>query len=375
MDPKPLTVLHVGPLYNNHLARWAANTLALGCRVVVAGHEKPGRVPVQLAGLADHVEVAPADVGDEGEIEWLGDVIRRVEPDLIQAHWLPRWGYLATRAAATVPVIVTALGSDVYLAAGEHRRRADEATRAASRVICRSRHMRREFLSRGVPAERIADLDLGIDLERFRPASDPERTQLRRELQLPDGPLIFSMRAGTELYNLDVVLDAFESVRAQVPDAALVLVHGDAPLADQVRARLGKSGLFDVGHVPYVEMPSYFRAATIGVSLPRSDGSPSSVWEALAAGLPMVVSDLPQIRERVEQSGAVRLVPLRRDAVAAAMIGLLADHQERERMGAAGRDWAVAHVDVREQIELLGGLYTAIGSEAAAGSAPAVSSR
>ena len=107
-------------------------------------------------------------------------------------------------------------------------------------------------------------------------------------------------------------------------------------------------------------MSKYVMAATAGVSIPRSDGSPSSVWEALAGGLPMVVSDLPQIREKVQRSGAVRLVPPRRDAVAAALRDLLENPALQRRMARAARAWAVANIRDREQIARLGRVYAAI---------------
>ena len=160
------------------------------------------------------------------------------------------------------------------------------------------------------------------------------------------------------------LLDAFRVLRRRLPNATLVLVHGDAPLSRPVRTLLhelgGSPGFRVVGHVKHAEMSKYVMAATAGVSIPRSDGSPSSVWEALAGGLPMVASDLPQIREKVQRSGAVRLVPPRRDAVAAALRDLLENPALQGRMARAARAWAVANIRDREQIARLGRVYAAI---------------
>jgi glycosyltransferase involved in cell wall biosynthesis len=359
-----MQVLQLGPLYNNQLRRWSAHAAALGCTVSAAGHVSPGRRPVDLAGVAEQIEFAPdglARTDAAGHVAWLEDVFTSLGPDLVHAHWLPRWGYFAT-LCAPCPVVVTAWGSDVYLASGAQRTRADHALRDADQVLARSRHMRDEMVARGVPASRIRCADLGVDLARFRPAGPDEQDRLRGELGLPAGPIVLSFRAGTELYNLDVILEAFRILRTRRADVTLLLVHGDAPLAGRVRALLHElgpaGGVRSVGRVAHADMAKYMRAATVGVSIPRSDGSPSSVWEALASGLPVVLSDLPQIHEKVRGSGAVKLVEPRPDAVASALLEVMSG-DSRPRMALAARAWAQANVDERDQVARLGEVYAA----------------
>ena len=365
-----LAVLQVGPLYNNHLARWSAHAASLGCSVSAAGHVSPGRQPVDLTGVAEHVEITPeglSSLGSAPHVAWLRDVVCRLDPDVIHAHWLPKWGYFTTLCADR-PFVVTAWGSDVYLATGAPRRRADWTLHNAGHLLARSAHMQRAMVARGARAERVHQVDLGVDLERFRPAQTAEQARIRSELGLPAGPLILSMRAGTPLYNLDVVLEAFRIVRERVNEATLVLVHGDAPLSARVRALLselrGGGAVRAVGHIAHAEMPRYLRAATACVSIPSSDGSPSSVWEALASGVPMVVSALPQIAEKVGRSGAVNLVQARRETVASALIDIIASPDRRERMAQAARAWAVANIGEQEQIERLGRVYELISEDA-----------
>jgi glycosyltransferase involved in cell wall biosynthesis len=315
--------------------------------------------------VAARVEVAPHSlygVGPPQKVAWLIDLIRTLDPDLVQAHWLPNWGYCAVAAAAR-PVVVTAWGSDLYKAVGPERLRADIAMLGAHCVLARSEHMRREMLARGVAADRIRRVDLGINLDQFRPASDQQRARVRKELGLPSGPLILSLRAATQLYNLRAVLEAFRSVRARVRDATLVLLRGDAPAAPGVGAlldRLGSAeGVWDLGHVSHADVPMHVMAADVAVSIPNSDGSPSSVWEALAGGVPLVLSDLPQIAEKVGGSGAVKLVPPRLEPVAAALVELIEDVPRRRRMAHAARAWAELNFGEKTQIERLGSTYEA----------------
>jgi glycosyltransferase involved in cell wall biosynthesis len=365
-----LRVLQLGPLYINHLRRWAEHAAALGCTVYAAGHVRPGRRAIDLTDVAEHVEEAPEGLlglGTASHVAWLRDLLLRVQPDVVHAHWLPKWAYLAA-VAGDRPLAVTAWGSDVYLAVGADRRRGERALRSADRVLAPSPHMLREVVARGAPAQRTELVDLGVDLERFRPPSPGEQARLRHELGLPDGPVILSFRAGTPIYNLDVVLDAFRILRERVDDVTLVMAHGDAPLCRPVRCALrnldASDGVRVVGAVAHADMARYLRAATVGVSIPDTDGSPNSVWEALACGLPVVLSDLPQIDERVGRSEAVRLVAPRPDAVAAALSDVVAHPKLRGRMAEAARGWAVANADQRQQIARLGRVYAALERQA-----------
>jgi glycosyltransferase involved in cell wall biosynthesis len=290
-------------------------------------------------------------------VSWLRSVLDRVEPDLVQAHYLLRWPYVAALAGRR-PLIVTPWGWELYAPTGEDRRRADHALRHADVVVSRSPHMRRELLRRGVPAERIAPADLGVDLERFKPAPEPADA---------GPPVILSFRGTpptTDLYNLDLVLDAFRIVRRRLPSATLVLVHGGAPLTERAQARLDEMAGNGVVHipryVPHAEMADHMRAATVGVSVPVSDGSPKSVWEALATGLPLVLSNLPQVKERIGDSEAAVFVEPAAEAIAAALIDLLEDAERRREMARRGREWAESNVDDARGIASLGEIYARV---------------
>jgi glycosyltransferase involved in cell wall biosynthesis len=368
-----LRVLQLGPVYVSHTRRWAQHAAALGASVHVAGHVRAGRQALDFGGVAEHVDVLPVErVGVESELAWLDEVLRRVAPDVVHAHWLPRWAHRAV-CSGHPAVVVTAWGSDVYLATGDDRARADEALRGAAHVLAPSPHMLDAVRARGAPNGRSHHVELGVDVERFRPADAAQRARARDELGLPGaGPIVLSVRAPGELYNLDVVVDGFRRLREQVPAATLVLAHGAAELPPALGDAVRAVGGIVAGDVAYADMPRYVRAATVGVSIPSSDGSPNSVWEALACGVPMVVSDLPQIRARVAASDGLSLVAPRADAVALALREIVTDAPRHARMAAAGRTWAQANVDDREQLARLGAVYAATSRSAdRPGSAPA----
>jgi glycosyltransferase involved in cell wall biosynthesis len=206
-------------------------------------------------------------------------------------------------------------------------------------------------------------VDLGVDLEAFRPLHPSRVAAVRAELGLGDGPVVLSFRAAQPVYNLPLVIEAFRLLQRTNGAAELVIAHGSRPphptVAEALAEAARRPGVHVAGDVPHGRMPRYFQAADVGISIPTSDGSPRSVWESLATGTPVVLSDLPQLRERIEGNPAVSLVEPDAGAVALALAELLT---RGAAAAAPARAWAAQNVDSREQSRLLHGLYQDVRS-------------
>ena len=164
---------------------------------------------------------------------------------------------------------------------------------------------------------------------------------------------MLSPRALQPLYNPAVIVEGFE--RAAVPDAQLVLKHigtGEPDLG-----RPPPAGARIVGHVPYDRLADWYRAADVCVSIPESDSSPRSVWEAMACGCACVLSDLPWVHELIEDERHALVVPAEPDAVATAIRRLLTEPGLAARIGAEARALVEAHRDQRTEMDRLSDLY------------------
>jgi glycosyltransferase involved in cell wall biosynthesis len=98
------------------------------------------------------------------------------------------------------------------------------------------------------------------------------------------------------------------------------------------------------------------------VSIPSSDGSPTSVWEALACATPVVCSDIRQVAERVGEGKGVLVTPINAGAVARALEAALVDPGRARDLGRAGRAWVETNVDRRTSLERLDGVYRELAS-------------
>jgi glycosyltransferase involved in cell wall biosynthesis len=364
-------LLVLGPRHSIHVRRWSELARDIGCRVFVAGDVHPGTTPVDLEGVAEQVFNLPhrpslaAVTRAQAFVcrSWVRRLVRRLRPDVIHAHWLLTWGLWAA-SADRHPLVVTAWGSDVYLAQGLHERNAQYALDHADHVTAPSPAMVDEIVRRGIPPERVSHVDLGVDLTAFRPPSDHEREAARDRLGLGDEPVILSFRAGQPNYNLPLIARGFARLRESLPDARLLVIHGHAPLDVEANRALGDPAIADAvrvdGNVTHERMPGYFAVASAGVSIPTSDGSPRSVWEGLACGVPMVVSDLPQVSGRLEGTGAAIPVAIEEEAVAAALERILSEPERASQMGEAGVEWARANVDYAESVRALERTYSGL---------------
>src|SRR5205814_2513601 len=115
-----------------------------------------------------------------------------------------------------------------------------------------------------------------------------------------------------------------------------------------------------LGSVQPERLPEVYRAADVVLSIPSSDSSPRSVWEALACGRPVVVSDLPWAREELVDAEHALVVTLDATAVADAIGRVLDDGDLAGRLAANGRRLAVAELDPATCTARIGSLYREI---------------
>jgi glycosyltransferase involved in cell wall biosynthesis len=168
---------------------------------------------------------------------------------------------------------------------------------------------------------------------------------------------------------LDILFRTAELVRQRRPDFELRVVgpvHWQGLPADRARPpeAWAAAGVRFVGVVPPPDVPAHLARASIGW-LPMNPAIPSKrmAWpiklgEYLAAGLPVVASDLPVQARVIREAGAGLIVePFTAEAHAAALLELLDDPVRARRLGDAGAAYAAEHLSWPAQAAALDGLY------------------
>ncbi|WP_322807816.1 glycosyltransferase family 4 protein [Thermanaerothrix sp.] len=228
-------------------------------------------------------------------------VLGEIKPDLIHAGPVQTAAFLAALSGFH-PLVVMSWGSDLLRDAFRNRwwRWITTFTlRRATVLVGDCRAVQDMAISFGMPAERIVLFPWGVDLRHFSPGEDDG---LRERRGWQDAFVLLSLRSWEPIYGLDVVVRAFAEVAHDLPEVRLFLLGGgsQAPLIQRL---LYENDLLDRvylgGQVGYQRLPSFYRAADLYLSASHSDGSSVSLMEALACGLPAVVSDIPGNREWV----------------------------------------------------------------------------
>lgn len=254
-----------------------------------------------------------------------------------------------------VPGLVRAVGDDVSgLPARRHEPHVVEAMRdalpSAGAMVALSSEMADELSGLGIPEEKIRILPNAVDAARFVP-SPASRHAARAALGIPEDAFVFLCVARNHPQkDFPTLLAAFREVRKKNSRCEVHLViagreaKGLAPESGDLAGcvHLCEFGAEDPGRavpvMPPEQLVALYLAADAFVLSSLLEGFSSAVIEAMAAGLPLVVTDAPGIRGVVTPENEGILVPVRSPSIlAAAMQRVIDDVPLRERLSAAGR--------------------------------------
>lgn len=224
-------------------------------------------------------------------------------------------------------------------------------------AIVRERH--------GLPEARVAVVSNGADPTRFAPINPAEA---RHHLGWSQTDWIVFVGNLVPWQGVEVLIHAFRHVTTRHASVGLAIV-GDGllrPALDRLVGELGLGGrVVFTGSVAHADVPWYIGAASVCAAPftrernERIGLSPLKLFEYLSCARPVVASDLPGVRETLEAAGAGILVPANApDALAEALLRVLVEPEEAERMGAGGREyvarvgsWAVAAGRIERVLE------------------------
>ena len=300
-------------------------------------------------------------------------VMRDVAPDIIHAGPVQTCGFLAALSGAR-PLVTMSWGFDMLIDAERDMRWLD-ATRfvlqRSDRVVCDCTTVRCRIREIGdVPDEVIVQLPWGTDLDVF--VRGPDAAGIRAAFGDASVVVALSVRPWEPPYGTEVLVEAFARAHAQDPRLRLVLL-GAGSLADRVRGVLAQHLLAESvqlpGLVSHVQLPNYYRAADVYMSCAPQDGTSVSLLEAMATGLPVLVTDNPSNREWVRGGENGFLAPAGEpDAFAEGLLRAASlDPAEREQVARRNRGVAERRADWKRNALRLRDVYAAIGSTRVAG--------
>lgn len=330
----------------------AEDALARGDEVVIAS--SGGWRADALEALGARLVTVPMRGRDPRSLISAVLALRRAasqeRPDLVHVHNVKVAALIRAAGVARkrLPTVVTFHG----VPPAETLAASRVLLRSADVIVAVSADLRDRLVAAGCPADSVRVIENAV-----RPYELPPREQARSELGLPpDSPVVLCLARLAPPKRHDLLLTAWR----HVPADAVLLLAGDGPnrtavetVAADYSGRVRVLGARqDVG--------TLLAAADVNVLPSDSEGLPISVLEALAAGVPSVVSAIGGLADALP--GAAQLVvPGSADALAAGIGDLLSDPALRHRLATAGR----ALVEQRYGLDRMLAVYRTLYAELA----------
>lgn len=224
-------------------------------------------------------------------------LIREIKPDLIHAGPIQNCAFLAVLSGFR-PILAMSWGYDLVMDADKN---------AWMQWITRYTLKRSDFfvsdanvshdkaIAYGMDPEKMIIFPWGTDIEHFT-----QKTFQSSNLQTFT---LFCSRTWEAIYGVDVLAKAFVKVASRNPNVNLILLGGGSQ-GGKIRQILMNGGVMDQvhfgGHVAQADLPRWYHMVDLYVSPSHVDGSSVTLMEALASGLPCLVSDIPGNKEWIE---------------------------------------------------------------------------
>jgi glycosyltransferase involved in cell wall biosynthesis len=347
--------------------------------ILVKGTEAPSEG--DMLDFARDLDVRPVVLPQLGrEIRWWDDVmafwnlltlIRRERPDIVHTH-TAKAGLLGRIAAwlAGVPLVVHTFHGHVFQGYfSPARTRIFVAlerwlARRTHRLVAVSERVRDEVLARGIGRpERFHVVPVGLDLQRFAEC-DPRRGQLRVELRLPpQAPLVGIVARLVPIKRHELFLAAAAAVATRMPSCRFLVV-GDGERRHALEGMARELGITD--RVLFLgwrrDLERIYADLDVAVLTSANEGSPVSLIEAMASGVPVVGPRVGGVPDVIDDGVSGIVVPPGDAApVAEAIVRLLGDVELRRKMGAAARERALRLYGADRLVADITALYRGAG--------------
>lgn len=293
-------------------------------------------------------------------------VAMELKPSFVFAQEAAAYGLAAARCTQTTRVVFP-WGADIYVSCEASpiiNAMIRRAFRRAHLIVPSSVAAKDRICSRfGVEPHKVEPISWGVDLDLFRPLTDPENTTIRDELAIPQNAVVvMNARRFDPLWGSDDVLRAMLELARRRTELYCILLGGgyEAAHLRNARRQVQDAGLeprfrFFPETVSIEQYAQLVGTADVALSLmSRGDMRSSSVLQSAAAGAVPVISDTSEHRLMQDAGFACRLVPSGDvDGLLAHIDELLATPALRSEMAEANRHYLEIHEDHDAQMRRL----------------------
>lgn len=334
-----------------HLSRALCNN---GTAVHVITCDFPGCPPEEVV---DGVRVSRVDISRVAQgdfllwayrmnslmIERAAEILENLSFELIHAHdWMVGRAAIELKNRYHIPLITTIHATEIGRAGGvdnTQRKKIHNIERLlvcnSEAVICCSSYMARNVQKNlGVSTDKTHVIPNAVDVSRFDVI--PESGAIRKKLQRGERKLVLYVGRLVREKGLQTLLDAFEILLKENIRARLVIV-GEGPVKEELMEKVLSNGMHDhvhfTGFVDEASLVSLYKSSDVFVLPSLYEPFGIVALEAMASGVPVVVSDVGGLSEIVENGlNGLKVPAADSKSLAAALQLVLQDSTFAERL-------------------------------------------
>jgi L-malate glycosyltransferase len=283
------------------------------------------------------------------------------------------WGAMVAKLSQ-VPVLVSSRRDMGILRLPKHNVAYEIVNRFCDGIVAVSDGVREFCIEKeGLDPERIFTVHNGVDLARIDAAEGV--AALRVKLNLPEGaPVVATVANIRRIKGLDTLLRAAAMVRREIPNVRFLLAGGclEKDHFNELKAEVQEFGLNEnvqfLGH--FAEVFALLKLSNVFCLLSRTEGFSNAVLEAMASGLPCVVTRVGGNPEAIDDGkNGYLLTPEDPQGAAQRITALLKDPAEAKRIGGAARKTVEQEFTSEKMAETLANLYETLLDKRAHGKA------
>lgn len=261
--------------------------------------------------------------------------------DLLHAYWSPA-GLVSVIAGLikSKPVVITLWGSDfIFLKTPVLSHLLRIILDKADTIICENQHFKNQLVQLDFHNKSIHVIPNGIDFELFKPR---EEKSARSQLGLPeDGIIILSIGSLTKNKGHHYLIQAFSQLAQERKDIHLRIVGGGEEyqsLINQIERLELAEKVTLAGHADHEAISKWLNAADIFVLPSMREGTPNTLLEAMASGLPVIASATGGISDVIDEGSCGMLIsPASVEELKNKLRQLISSDNLRDRLGKNAR--------------------------------------
>ena len=288
--------------------------------------------------------------------------VKEINPDILHAHYVSHNGVYGALTGFK-PFVVTAWGDDVLIEPKKSmvkRYLVKYVLKKADLITCDAGHMQKAMIRLGADSDKINLVSFGIDTGKFSPGQKSET--LRAKLGIYNSPVVISLRTLEPSYDVESLIRSVPLVLKEIPETKFLIAGkgSEEKRLKKLAASLGVSeSVKFMGFIPNDELPKYLTASDVYVSTsPYDAGIAASTAEAMACGLPVIVTDVAENKKWVEDGVNGFLIPVKDPkSLAEKTVYLLKNEDINKNFGKCNRKIIVERNNYYKEMEKMEHLY------------------